>query len=638
MNLRKRTIGSFSLIIIFILTIALIGSLSISNVTNYAEYSLEFKNLLIDLQQAKKHEKDFIEFDTKSDLILKGDSSSKNLNRIKLIANSSTKKLDSLRKESTTIIFGIEKRLEEIKYSFINYTEILDSLERLYKLRGFTNSGFEGQLRQVIHEVEKEYEPKLVDNIKGYDRGYLLMLRRREKDFFLRKDLKYLNKFNKDVDKYKSYLLSIKDSFNSNENNDELSSHINQMLPKIEEYKQIFTNNVRVNESIGLDAQSGLNFSLETTFKKLANGIEELSEEVSELSSQKHSLWVKSFWISTIVLVITVLLLTFNFLQFLLVPLRKIQLALTKLSFGNDGVSKNEISTTKSGNELEEVAINLVDLKERIDCAAEFSRQIGSGNLDIEYNSKFSNGSLAKAVIEMREKLRESANKERIRSWHTQGVAKFGQILQSEKDDLIVLSRVLVSHLCEYFDANQAAVFVVNDENPKEQFLELTGAYAYDRSKFLEMKVKPGQGLVGQCWLEKQIIFMTDIPKGYMNISSGLGDSSPSSIVILPLINNEEILGVVEMASFNVFKEHEIKLLEDLSKNIASTLSSVKVSSRTKLLLEESKMMQENLQAQEEEMRQNMEEMQATQDMMSQKESDYIDKINDLEKRLGSAM
>ena len=288
----------------------------------------------------------------------------------------------------------------------------------------------------------------------------------------------------------------------------------------------------------------------------------------------------------------------------------------------------------KTGDELEEVGDNLNELRNRISTAAEFSKEIGSGNLEIEYEEKFSNDVLAKAIIDMREKLVVNAEEERQRAWHTEGIAKFSTILQEEKDNLQALSKILVSHLCTHMNANQAGIFVVNDENEKEHYLELSGAFAYERDKHIDMKVKRGEGLIGQCWQEKKRIFMTDIPNGYINITSGLGNASPNCVIIVPLPYNDDILGVLEMATFDIFTEAQISFLEELAKNIAATLSGVRIAGRTKHLLEESKMMQESLQAQEEEMRQNMEEMQATQDMMTEKENDFMSKIKGLEKQI----
>jgi GAF domain-containing protein len=129
-----------------------------------------------------------------------------------------------------------------------------------------------------------------------------------------------------------------------------------------------------------------------------------------------------------------------------------------------------------------------------------------------------------------------------------------------------------------------------------------------------------GEGLVGQCYLERDIIFMTNIPKEYINITSGLGEATPNCLLIVPLIVNDKINGVMELASFKKFQEHEVEFIKKLAENIASIIDNAKVSEQTKSLLVQSIQQSEMMRAQEEEMRQNMEELVATQEEIQRKQ------------------
>jgi GAF domain-containing protein len=161
---------------------------------------------------------------------------------------------------------------------------------------------------------------------------------------------------------------------------------------------------------------------------------------------------------------------------------------------------------------------------------------------------------------------------------------------------------------------------IVEGDKHGDTYLEQMATYAYDRKKYVDKKIQIGEGLVGQCVLEKATIHLQEIPRDYVSITSGLGAALPETILIVPLIHNEEVYGVIEMASFGKMKEHEIQFVEKVAESIASTISTVQINERTKRLLTQSQQMSEELKAQEEELRQNQEELQATQEQMRRRQ------------------
>jgi hypothetical protein len=274
--------------------------------------------------------------------------------------------------------------------------------------------------------------------------------------------------------------------------------------------------------------------------------------------------------------------------------------------------------------------------------AAGFISQMSAGNYQVDWeglnaqNKEFNQTNVAGELILMREKMQRMKQEDERRLWSTEGLAKFGEILRSDKD-LKLLGDSILSNLVKYIKANQAAFFMVNDNDSHAIYLEMISCYAFNRKKFMEKRLEIGQGLVGQCYLEKDLIHLTKIPDNYISITSGLGDANPNSILVLPLIHNGTIEGVIEIASFNKFQEHEIAFVQKLAESISATISSAKTNERTKLLLEESQMQAEAMRAQEEEMRQNMEELSATQEEIHRKERDYIRRIEELEEALAAA-
>ncbi|HYI76682.1 MAG TPA: PAS domain-containing protein, partial [Chryseolinea sp.] len=126
-----------------------------------------------------------------------------------------------------------------------------------------------------------------------------------------------------------------------------------------------------------------------------------------------------------------------------------------------------------------------------------------------------------------------------------------------------------------------------------------------------------GEGLIGQCYLEAQTIYMAKVPNNYLTITSGLGGANPSSLLVIPLRTNDKIEGVLELASLKPFKPHEIEFLEKLGELLASSIITVRTGEKTSKLLQVSQEQAEEMRAQEEEMRQNMEELEATQEQMN---------------------
>ncbi|MDA3779196.1 MAG: GAF domain-containing protein [Bacteroidales bacterium] len=338
----------------------------------------------------------------------------------------------------------------------------------------------------------------------------------------------------------------------------------------------------------------------------------------------------KNFLTSIIIGIIGILLLSliiFYVTRSISNPITKITYLLKQLALGNTN-SKMTVNID-SGDEIGEMAKALNDSMIGIVEKADFADQIRNGKLDYHFELLSNKDSLGKSLLNMRDSLKNAMQEEKLRKieddkrqWLNEGLAKFADILRSNNDNLDLLSNTVLKELVYYLKANQGGLFLINDNDPENKFLEQQAAFAYNRKRTIDKKLKLASSIIGTCALEKESIYMTDIPDDYIEITSGLGDANPRSLLLVPLKLEDEVYGVIEIASFNEFEKYEIDFVEKVAQNIASTLSSVKMHIKTNDLLEKSQQQAEELSAQEEEMRQNMEELQATQEESSRKGSE----------------
>jgi len=295
-------------------------------------------------------------------------------------------------------------------------------------------------------------------------------------------------------------------------------------------------------------------------------------------------------------------------------------------------MSKGEIVDKLPETRNDEIGMITSSLNSLIDGlsnTSEFSNQIGEGKLNAEFTPLSKEDVLGNSLIRMRDNLKTAKEEEAKRkleddqrNWAATGLAKFAELLRQNNDDMEKLGFDIIRNLVNYLGINQGGLFVLNDENPSEKYLELVGCYAYDRQKYLHKRIEIGEGLVGACYLEQQSIFLTDVPDSYVTITSGLGEETPRCLLITPLKLNESIYGIIELASFKPMEAYQVEFVEKVAESIASTISGVKVNIRTAKLLEQSQIQAEELRSQEEEMRQNMEELQTTQEEMAKKEAE----------------
>jgi len=332
-----------------------------------------------------------------------------------------------------------------------------------------------------------------------------------------------------------------------------------------------------------------------------------------------------TFYILTFLGVLLAFFLSYLLSRRLVRPLMQINTLLEKVSNGDIFITK--IPTIEASAELHLMLNYINKIIDGLRQTTSFAKEIGAGNLNAEYTVLSENDALGNALLNMRNELYQAEEQEKnrrqedeIRNWTNIGLSKFSDLLRKDTNDISKLTHSIISQLIRYLEAIQGGIFLYQNENKRDPYLELVAAFAYNRKKYLQKQVKLKEGLVGMCAVEGDIIHLTNLPEDYLSITSGIGNTSPRNLLIVPLKYDNNIVGVIEIASLVEIADFKIRFVEKLAESIALTISSVLINQRTVLLLQQSKKQSEELASQEEEMRQNLEELQATQEESARKE------------------
>lgn len=385
------------------------------------------------------------------------------------------------------------------------------------------------------------------------------------------------------------------------------------------------------NEDIGITGNKGIIKELYSQELTIDVSLDELNEQLDGLIPylKQRTIYATLSIILLLILisVVIVILLSSSFRK----PINGLKNYMGQMTEG----ALPDIQKTNEQNEISGVINSLRKIIEDVKAKTIFAQKLGDGEFDSDYQPLSDKDILGKALLDLKMNLQKAAEDEKKhkienekRRWTNEGLAKFSEILRLNNNNIELLSDNIVKNLVKYLNANQGGIYIYDTTDESNHLLKLTSAFAFDRKKYLEKTIELGEGLVGTCALEKQTIYMVDIPEDYVIITSGLGGSNPRCLLLIPLKLEEEVLGVVEIASFKKMETYEIEFVEKIAESIASTLSTARINERTAQLLEKSQKQAQEMAEQEEEMRQNMEELQATQEESARRESEMYGILN----------
>ncbi len=252
------------------------------------------------------------------------------------------------------------------------------------------------------------------------------------------------------------------------------------------------------------------------------------------------------------------------------------------------------------------------NLTTQVRAIAEVATAVTQGDLtrSVAVEAQGEVAALKDTINEMISNLRDTTRKNTEQDWLKTNLAKFTRMLQGQKD-LNTVGRLILSELAPVVSAQHAVLYVLDagaaGQGPQ---LRLLASYASKGQNQVRKRLDLGEGLVGQCALEKAKILLTNVPRDYVLISSGLGEAPPQSILVLPVIFEGRVRGVLELASFERFNPTHQAFLDQLTESIGIVINTIEANTRTEDLLEQSQSLAQELQSRQRELQQTNQELQ----------------------------
>ncbi|MBA3354653.1 MAG: HAMP domain-containing protein, partial [Pyrinomonadaceae bacterium] len=249
------------------------------------------------------------------------------------------------------------------------------------------------------------------------------------------------------------------------------------------------------------------------------------------------------------------------------------------------------------------------NLTTQVRAIAEVSTAVTKGDLtrSITVEAQGEVAKLKDNINEMILNLKDTTQKNMEQDWLKTNLARFTRMLQGQRD-MTTVAQMVLSELAPLVDAQQG-VFYVNTSSNGQPLMKLLGGYAYKKRKNLANEFHAGEGLVGQCTLERERILVTNVPSNYVYVASGLGEAPPNNIVVLPVLFEGEVKAVIELSTFKTFSETHLTFLDQLTESIGIVLNTIAANTRTEDLLLQSQSLAGELQSQQDELKKTNEQL-----------------------------
>jgi len=271
-------------------------------------------------------------------------------------------------------------------------------------------------------------------------------------------------------------------------------------------------------------------------------------------------------------------------------PVNLVNARLKELAKGH--IRQGNVLTKTSNDEIGEMINSVNTLEANMRDKVNFAVAIGNGHFDTEFIPSGEDDTLGIALQAMRNNLRTFRDEDEKRKWANEGLTQLNDVLRLNYKTNEEFYFNALKTLIYFLKANQGGLFVASQDDDGEKCIDLVASYAYEKRKFLTKRIPWGNSLIGQCIIEKEVMYMKSLPRDYIKITSGLGQATPSVLIIVPLKTDTEVVGAIEIASFAEFQQHEIQFIEKASSIIATSISAYRTAEQTRMLLEKSREME----------------------------------------------
>jgi HAMP domain-containing protein/CheY-like chemotaxis protein/signal transduction histidine kinase len=254
--------------------------------------------------------------------------------------------------------------------------------------------------------------------------------------------------------------------------------------------------------------------------------------------------------------------------------------------------------------------VNLLadNLTNQVRAIAEVATAVTKGDLtrSIQVEARGEVAELKDNINTMINNLRGTTERNTEQDWLKTNLARFTGMLQGQRD-LATVGRLLLSELTPLINAQQGVIYQMEDEESKQ--MVLLSAFAGDTEDGHLRRLKLGEGLIGQCAAEKRRMLITDLPPNSITVRSGLFDATPRNVIVLPVLFEDRVKAVIELASLSAFTASHLAFLEQLTASIGIVLNSIEATMQTEGLLKQSQQLAAELQAQQKELQQTNEQL-----------------------------